>query len=125
MAMDPQLSIKFEGSYKRVSCLAPYEDKLTSAELVIAAQADDLAATRRAAEGDAAPFGDLAGPSPVTITSMTEFLTMKARNVVPKYAPPQRWAAPQTSSHEVGWRATEARLSEAVLNFTRVLSGKS
>jgi hypothetical protein len=85
MAMDPQLSIKFEGGYKRNSCLFPYEDKLPLADAIIAEQAAALSATLQQQREASSAQPPLAGPSPVTITSMTEFLTMRARNVVPKY----------------------------------------
>ncbi len=63
---------------------------------------------------------------PLTLAPLTPpFLPSTPPPHSPPAAPPQRWPVPQTESQEVGWRATEAKPSEAVMNFTRVLSGKA
>lgn len=66
----------------------------------------------------------LPGPMPATTSSFAEIRNYKQRNVVPKYAPSERFGSTITESMEAGWRAKEMKQSEAAKQFNMALTGK-
>jgi len=145
-AVDPAM-IRFTGPYRRSCGFAPYASKLSEEERD--AMAAEAAAGRGGGGGGggggAHALGSTGGGSPssparspprqnslalpppmaATTTSFAEIKAYRQRNVVPKYGPTERFAAPMTEAMEAGWRAAESRPSEAARNFSRALSGKA
>jgi hypothetical protein len=66
----------------------------------------------------------LPGPLAATTSSFAEIRNYKQRNVVPKYAPSERFGSTITESMEAGWRAKEMKQSEAAKQFNMALTGK-
>jgi hypothetical protein len=132
-ASDPAMQ-RFLAPYKRSAGYTPYVEKLSEAERD--ALSHELAAGGGAL-GGALSGGSpkrspprqnslaLPGPMAASSTSFGEIRNYKQRNVVPKYAPQERFGNTLTESQETGWRALEGKPSEAAKNFSKALSGKA
>ena len=135
-ASDPAL-VRFSAPYHRSAGFASYRSKLSEAERDALFAAAALPSSSHALSLAGRPPGSppksppraysiaLPGPMAATTTSFGEIKSYKERNVVPKYAPAQRFEAPVTEAMEAGWRALESVPSAAARQFSRALAGKS
>jgi hypothetical protein len=125
---DPAI-LKFLSPYQPSCGYAPYTSKV-SESMRDALFANGPIKSTAASGGNASPSKarqnsiTLPGPMPATTSSFAEIRNYKQRNVVPKYAPSERFGSTITESMEAGWRAKEMKQSEAAKQFNMALTGK-